>query len=143
MKGWRQVTSQDGAELVTLQQGHADRQCHQDPTGLIKVSKRRWHAELRLETIKVSTYNLYSIHIYIYIANYGHDTVCIYKIHNSSTKFLSRLNAWLLQMMHPHALFLSNHVGTDENPGNYPVYHIRKMKRMVYLRCSSTEKNRR
>ena len=65
MKGWRQVTSQDGAELVTLQQGHADRQCHQDPTGLIKVSKRRWHAELRLETIKVSTYNLYSIHIYI------------------------------------------------------------------------------
>ena len=45
-------------------------------------------------------------------------------------------------MMHPHALFLSYHVGRDENPGNYPVYHIRKMNRMVYLGCSSTEKNR-
>ena len=136
MKGWRQVTSQDGAELVTLQQGHADPQCHQDPTGLKNVSKRRWHAELRLETIKVSTYNLYSIHIYILpiIAMIQY----VYIIHNSSTKFLSRLNAWLLQMMHPHALFLSYHVGRDENPGNYPVYHIRKMKRMVYLGCSST-----
>ena len=45
-------------------------------------------------------------------------------------------------MMHPHALFLSYHVGRDENPGNYLVYHIRKMNRMVYLGCSSTEKNR-